>query len=706
METSSLTFAAPLWLWTLAIVPAAAVLYAWSQRRSRSLVARVVAPRLRSELAGAVSTGRRVFKAALVLAAMACLAFALARPQWGYIQREVKQRGRDVVIALDTSRSMLATDVSPTRLARAKLVAQDLLQLLRGDRVGLVAFAGSAFLQAPLTLDQGAILASLDEIDTTIIPKGGTNIAAAIGVAEEAFGKAEGKTRALVILTDGEELDADGIAAARRAAEKGIRIFTVGIGSAEGSLIPLRRETGGTDFVRDNAGKPVQSRLDATRLKEIAAAGDGFYEPLNSDVAQTIFTRGILPLEMSETGVQTSRQPIERYQWPLGLGLLLLFVWLVLGEKKRGRARQPRAVALAALVVLTAAGPALGGTGLDEYQAGNYGKAMADFEHRLKAEPESDKLQFNAGAAAYKLGDFEKAVDYFTHSLLTQEKELQEQSFYNLANALFRRGEQLQEKDRKKADWKNAIQHYDQALKLDSKNKEARENREIVKKMLEELEKEEKQEQQQQQQDQQDKSQQNKNQQQNQQKQDQKDQQQNKDQQQDQKNQQGSGQQKESQSDAKDQEKQDQPSKQDQKKNEEAKGDEKKSQDQPPEPQKSPAGDKENQDGKKPQPPGKEQEEGRQEMARNQPQKSEGKDRAGQQPAPQPTPGEKKEGELKASSGNQPQKGEGGETEVEIEREGEMSKAQARNLLNSLRTDEERVRLIQREEMEDVNRDW
>lgn len=721
MEATSLTFASPHWFWALAIVPAVIALYIWSQRRSRNLILKVVAPRLREQLAGAVSAGLRTFKAALVVLAFVCLVIALARPQWGFIQREVKQRGRDVIIAVDTSRSMLATDVSPTRLARAKLVAQDLLRLLRGDRVGLVAFAGSAFLQAPLTLDQGAVRTSLEELDTEVIPKGGTNIAAAIGAAEEAFGKAaEGKIRAMIILTDGEELDADGIAAARKAAEKGIRIFTVGIGSAEGSLIPLRNGTGGSEFVRDAQGKPVQSRLDETRLKEIAAAGGGFYQPLGPDVAGIIFEKGIQPIEMAETGVQTARQPLERYQWPLGCAIFLLFVWMVLGERRRVRAPQS-AGALAALALLLAAGPALAGNGLDEYHAGNFDKAMTDFEQRLKTAPGSDKLQFNAGASAYKLGNYEKAVDHFTHALLTEEKELQEQASYNLANALVRRGEHFQEKDKKKADWKNAIQHYEETLKLDAENKEAKENRDLVKKMLEDLEKEEKQDQQKQdqQQDQQDQKNQDQKDQQNQQKNQQ--QQQNKDQQkkeQDKKDQQQQEQQQnQDQKGQQDQKNQDQKDQKDQQKSEGQQGNQNQekgkngenSKDQqnqkPPEEQKG--GEQEKKEEQKPEDQkGDEQE--RQEMAQNRPQ-SGSKDKGQQQPSPQPTPGDKKEGDLKASQGNQPQQGQEGEAAGqagEAEPEGQMTANQARGLLNSLRGEEERVQLMQRQEMEDANRDW
>ena len=490
METSSLTFSEPAWFLALAIVPLIAALYIWSQRRSDALLSKVVAPRLRSQLAGAVSLGRRTLKTVLILAVFGLVAVALARPQMGFIQQEVKQRGRDVIIAIDTSRSMLATDVAPSRLARAKLVAQDLLRLVRGDRVGLVAFAGSAFLQAPLTLDYNAVLISLDELDTTVIPKGGTNIAEAIRMAGQAFGKGEGQTRALVILTDGEELDADGIAAAKKAAELGVRIFTVGIGSGEGSLIPLRTDDGGTDFVRDTDGKPVQSKLDEKRLREIAEAGGGFYEPLGADAARIIFEKGILPIEQADTGMLSARQPIERYQWPLGIAVGLLALWLILGDRKRASLNLGKGTAALVLLGLSVSA-ASAATGLEEYQAGDFEKAKTEFEKRLQTAPDSDKLHFNAGAASYKLGDFAKAVDHFTKSLLTEDPKLREDSSYNLANALVRRGEDAKGNEEKKADWKNAIQHYSETLRLDPKNKQAEENREIVKKMLDDLQKQE-----------------------------------------------------------------------------------------------------------------------------------------------------------------------------------------------------------------------
>lgn len=730
METSALTFAEPGWFLALILIPVFAGLYYWSQQRSDRLIARIVAPRLKEQLAGAVSVGRRALRAVLILASLALIIVALARPQKGYAEREITQKGRDVIIAVDTSRSMLATDVTPTRLARAKLLAQDLMRLMPADRVGLVAFAGSAFLQAPLTLDQGAVLNSLDELDTNVIPKGGTNIAAAIREAEAAFGKGEGHTRALVILTDGEELDTDGITAARQAASKGIRIFTVGIGSSEGSLIPIRGERGGTDFVRDpNTGKPVQSRLDESRLKEIATVTGGFYVPLSPDAARTIFEKGVLPLEEATMASMTARQPIERYEWPLGAAIALLAVWMIVGDRRR-RPAALRMVAWLAVAALGMAGTANAQTGVQAYEAGDYDKALENFSQQLQTQPDSEKLQYNAGTAAYKKGEYGKAVDYFTKAILSKDKTLREEASYNLGNALVRRGEGAKGNEEKKSDWKNAIQHYTTALEIDPKDKQAEENRAIVKKMLEDLEKQEqkKQDQKQDQKDQKDqKDQQQQNQQQNQKDQQNKDQsQQNKDQkdqqndnqkkndQKDDKGQQGQDQQKQQsqggQQDQKDQQQKQDQQKQDQQKQDQQKQDQKNQQGQ--------GGQQQKQDEKKDQQQnGNQQDQQKDQKPDQQPQSGQNQEQSPQkkgqqdQPAPAPTPGEKKQGELKGSQGeekkDQPQ-GEGAQAgeAAEEEKDGQMSASQARSLLNSLRGDEDRVNLMQRQQTQDTLRDW
>ncbi len=688
METTSLTFGSPLWLWGLAALPLVAGLMMWTHRRGRAMVEKIVAPRLRSLLAGSVSTSRRVFRAVLILGCLALILIALAQPRSGFIELENKAKGRDVIIAVDTSRSMLATDVPPTRLARAKLLTQDLLRLLRGDRVGLVAFAGSAFLQAPLTLDYSAVINALDELDTNVIPRGGTNLAAAIRVAEEAFGKAEGQTRALIILTDGEELDADGVAAARSAAEKGIRIFTVGIGSPEGSLIPIRTEDGRQDFVRDQAGKPVQSKLDESRLAEIASATGGFYVTVGPEAARELFQRGIEPMDRTEAGVFSSRQPIEKYQWPLAAAIGLLALWLILGERRRQTARLAGALLLGGFLFHPTTSLAQS-NGLEAYRTGNFEEAKKDFTTRLTQSPDSPKLQFNAGAAAYKLGDFEQAVEHFTAALRAADRKLREDASYNLANALVRRGEAASDPKSKKADWESAIENYSETLNIDPNNKQAEENRDIVKKLLEDLEK------QQQQQDQKDD--QKKDDQQKQDQQNKDDQQKSDDQKQDQnqKNDQKNDQKQDNSSQDEQDRKQDQG---DQKKNDRKNDSQNKQDDQQDgkesekdEPSKSDKSDQKNQN-QKPDPSGKKDE---------------------QPAAPTPTPGEKKEGDLKANQPEEPKEGQQGQEPSEAaagaepeEREGEMSPAQARGLLNSLRSEEEKVNLMLQQSSQEVLKDW
>ena len=180
---------------------------------------------------------------------------SLAEPRWGYTFQNVKRKGIDLLLAVDTSRSMLANDVQPDRLERVKLAAQDLIAQLEGDRVGLIAFAGRAFVQAPLTIDYDAVVEAINELDTAIIPEGGTNISEAIDLAQRTYGKSAVGNRALVIFTDGEELSGDAIKAAKAAADAGVRIFTIGVGTAQGVAYPGSRGGGRNRFRQGFQGR-------------------------------------------------------------------------------------------------------------------------------------------------------------------------------------------------------------------------------------------------------------------------------------------------------------------------------------------------------------------------------------------------------------------------------------------------------------------
>src|SRR5256886_4751491 len=236
---------------------------------------------------------------------------------------------------------MLTNDVQPNRLERVKLAAQDLINELQGDRVGLIAFAGRAFLQAPLTIDYGAVVESINDLDTKTVPEGGTNISEAIALASRTFGKSAMGNRALIIFTDGEELSGDATKTAKAAADSGVRIFTVGVGTPQGSLIPVTSDNGETAFVKDSAGQVVKSKLDDKRLREIAQVTGGFYIHLENGprTMEQVQSEGLAKMQAAEMDVRLSRRPIERYEWPLSAALIALALSILIPERKRVRER-------------------------------------------------------------------------------------------------------------------------------------------------------------------------------------------------------------------------------------------------------------------------------------------------------------------------------------------------------------------------------
>lgn len=700
----SLTFGSSGWFWALLLLGPLVWFYIDAARRREALLSRIVAPRLQKQLTGQVSHLKRNLRTGLLLASVALTVVALAKPRYGYREETITTKGRDVILAIDVSRSMLATDTAPTRLGRAKLISQDLLDLLRGDRVGLIAFAGSAFLQAPLTMDKGAVLTSIRDLDSNTIPKGGTDIASAVRMAIAAFGKGEGATRALVLMTDGEDLEESALDAAKQAEAAGIRIFAIGFGSAAGSLIPIRTDEGRNDFVRDENGNPVNSKLDVSRLTEIAQATGGFYLPYGQDAAKVIFNKGILPLEEQVGGTLTGRKPIERYAWPVAAALLLLSLRSVLGE---GRRIPKVSAASSAMLLLLLAGSPLHASGLNDYQQGNYQGALQDFEKRLKSGESIPEVKFDAGAAAYKAGDFQKAAGYFSEAMTATKPKIRDAATYNLANSLVRAGESAKENDAKLSDWKNALQHYETVIKGDPMNARAKENRDIVKKLIEDLKKQ--QQQKDQNKDQKDQK-------------DQKNDKDNKDQNdqnksQDQKGQQGDNKDQQKNSDQNDQkppnDKNDQKGgSQDQKQNPSSQGQGS------PTPTPTPSPDQSKGEGSKDQnKPENQKGQNQQDQQSQQPPQSQNGQQGNQQqqsgsqggqPTPTPSPTPAKQGSLGGG-----QKGEKKEqqpteaAEAEESKDGGMTPSQARALLNSVKDEEAHITEQQKNRaVEQPLRDW
>lgn len=480
------------WAVTLLLFVPALVLLAWlSAADSRQRLRALVAERLQSILVGAALL-RRV-RLGLVLGGFAFAILALARPQWGEVKREEKGMGRDIIIAVDVSRSMLANDLPPSRLRRAKLAAEDLVHQLRSGaglplearatitRIGVVAFAGSAFLQAPVTSDYAAVLSAIQELDTELIPLPGTNISEALKVAMEAFDRSEGGQRAVILISDGEDLEAEGIEVAKELAPK-LRIFTMGVGTPDGSVLSIPSARGGNEYIRDAQGNIVQSKLDEERLRELATVGGGFYTRLQSGPAEMrrIVLDGVFRMDRHEVQGEDKLRATERYQIPLGVALLLLGTALLLGEKTRPKA----AAGLLLVFLLHPENAAAKANGRELFDAGQFPEAQTAFEQDAKNAAFSEHRSYNLGAAAYKNKRWSEAIEAFGSALASKDPELRSRAEYNFGNALVQQARQ----GRRGVDEKGlreALSHYDEALKWDPSLQDAAHNREAVRKMLE-----------------------------------------------------------------------------------------------------------------------------------------------------------------------------------------------------------------------------
>jgi Ca-activated chloride channel family protein len=486
-------------LWFLLVIPPAMIAFFWWSWRTRQrLMTQFIQARLLPGLTVGISPTRQKIRLTCLVAAVFCFIFALARPQWGFDWEEVKQRGLDVIVAIDTSKSMLAEDIAPNRLKRAKLAALDLMQQAKSDRLALIAFAGGAFLQCPLTIDDSAFRQSVDTLDVNIIPQGGTAIAEAIDTAIASFREGDNH-KALVLFTDGEDQDSGAVEAARRAGGAGIHIYTIGIGSPEGELLRITDAKGRTDYIRDEQGNVVKSHLNESLLREIAGATPGgFYLPLRgAKTMETLYEKGIGTLPKSETSEKLVRRYHERYHWPLAAGMILLLIEMLFPERKRERsksavsapARAGLREAVTAVVLLAAALSVWGSpaSALREYKSGKYADALKDYQKALDKKKDDPRLHFNAGAAAYKSKNFEEAEKQFEEALNSPDVKLLQQAYYNRGNARYFLGETNQDTAKKIETWQEALKDYQSATNIDSRDIDAKFNIEFVNRKLEEL---------------------------------------------------------------------------------------------------------------------------------------------------------------------------------------------------------------------------
>ncbi|MGH7979172.1 MAG: vWA domain-containing protein, partial [Limisphaerales bacterium] len=428
------------------------------------------------------------------------------------------------VVAVDTSKSMLAQDIAPDRLERARLAALELMQDAQSDRLGLVAFAGEGFLECPLTVDDTAFEQSVQALDVNSVSEGGTAIANAIEAACTAF-KENGSYKVLVLLTDGEDNvnEAAALQAAKNAAKVGVKIFTVGIGTTQGSLIRITGPDGNPDYVRDANGNVVKSHLNPTLLRQIAGATGGFYLPMvGADTMDVLYDRGIAPLPKSTNNEKKIRQYHEQFQWFLLPAIVLLIAEILLPERKKSPGKPgggpgalhafgsgaeraetpavkpaetppvinvpPSAIALLIALVLpplaAAASPA---SALNDYNSGNFTNALEEYSHLANIRTNDLRLIFDAGDAAYRATNYDLAADLFGQVALSPDINLQQKAYYNLGNTQFQIAKQAGDLDTLQSGLETAEKSYARAVDLNTNDADAVHNLGLTKDTIERI---------------------------------------------------------------------------------------------------------------------------------------------------------------------------------------------------------------------------
>src|ERR1017187_7693334 len=335
MSFADFHFAEPRWLWLAAVAPVLlGLLHRHAANARREQLARMASPHFVEPLTASHSPARRSFKNVLLLAAVALAGLALARPQWGRIEAGNAWLGEDVVFVLDCSLSMTTSDVLPSRMQRAKFAVLDFVQRESHGRVGLVAFAGGAFIQCPLTFDAGAFEESLLSVDEKTIPIPGTDIGRALIEQSHAMNKGS-RHKMIVLVTDGEDLEKSGVAVAKRLATNGVVVFTIGVGTEAGKEIQTVNAAGQPELLRDAKGEIVRSRLDERTLREIAQATGGSYYPLGTLGEGLAKIGPAIQTLNSATAQRANAGGVERFYWCVAALLALLAAESLLGTRRK-----------------------------------------------------------------------------------------------------------------------------------------------------------------------------------------------------------------------------------------------------------------------------------------------------------------------------------------------------------------------------------
>jgi Ca-activated chloride channel family protein len=418
----------------------------WVFRRKKSFLSLMGVWELIQRLIETTSRTKQIAKAAFLAFGIGLLIFSLSRPQYGSIERPISRKGVDIFIAIDTSLSMMAEDIAPNRLARAREQLKGLIHRLKGDRVGIITFAGTAFIQCPLTLDYGLAQNILDTINIDSVPVQGTAIGEAIRIAGHSFERSAKGEKVLVLLTDGEDHETDPEGAAREAAKAGIKIYSIGIGSEKGE--PIRLTDG--SYKRDKEGHTVNSRLDLVLLQKVAQLTNGKTIKANptGGLELDAIYEDIGLLQKQTLRSQTYTIYEERFQYFLLPVILILILEMLTNDRRRAMA--PR------LAILLISLPFLFGFRLSDplsklteqgngsFQKEEYVKALEFYKNAQVESPESPELHFNIGNVLLKEQKYDEAIQEFEKAAaLFKEPDRIANASYNIGVAHYRTAEQL-----------------------------------------------------------------------------------------------------------------------------------------------------------------------------------------------------------------------------------------------------------------------
>ena len=492
--------AQPLYLLLILLIPLMFIAY-WLMRRWRKRrIARFGDPDLVSSLAPLVPRRKGWLKLTLLSLALLFFAIGMARPQLGAILKEKQVKGAEIMVVLDVSNSMLAEDYSPNRLERAKLAISKLVDELQGDRIGLIIFAGESFVQLPVTSDYVSAKIFLNSITTESVPVQGTAMGDAIRTAIKSFTSESENSRAIILITDGENHEDDPVSAAKDAVDMGARVFCIGVGSPEGKPIPM---DGG--LLKDNDGNIVVTRLDEKTLRDVASAGRGLYVRAgNTEFGLNPVIDEIRSLDAKDFQSVVFEEYDEQYMYFFAIALIFMLIEFMISDTRNRRSLFGRGKGMVAVLILMLASPVMLQAQSDrsevragnrEFKKGEFREAELDYKRALEEDSTSVTAKYNLGNALYKTESYSEAELYLKglgDSLKSVSASKASDCFHNSGNLAL-----------KQKKYQEAVDAYKESLRLEPDNFETKSNLAYAQKMLKEQQQQQQQQQKQQQQQQQ-----------------------------------------------------------------------------------------------------------------------------------------------------------------------------------------------------------